>query len=110
MEFHLGNNCAEALALAARISPDLILLDILLPDIDGLTLCETLKQQPALRPVPIAMMSAHDSQATRQLARAAGAVEFFSKPFNLALFKSRVKQLLLTPPLDRLELCEAEAR
>lgn len=97
MEFHLAGTCAEALAVATRVVPDLILLDLLLPDVDGLTLCEGLKRLPALRQVPIVMMSAHDSPATRQLAQAAGAVEFFSKPFSLVGFKARVRQLLLAP-------------
>ena len=94
MEFFVAGNCAEAMELAVRVSPDLILLDLLLPDVDGLTLCEGLKSLPATREVPIALMSAHSSDATRQLAQAAGAVEFFAKPFNLATFRARVWQLL----------------
>lgn len=97
-EFHFAGSCAEALAKTKQIRPDLILLDILLPDVDGLTLCEALRKMPHLRQVPISMISAHDSSSTRQLAAAAGATEFFKKPFNLAIFKARVKQLLRPPP------------
>lgn len=94
VEVHIAGNCAEALVKAREVVPDLILLDILLPDVDGLTLCQAIKQVPGFSHIPIAMMSAHTSDPTRRLASAAGAVEFFPKPFNLADFKARVKWLL----------------
>lgn len=109
VEFHTATSCAEALAKAESVRPDLILLDILLPDVDGLTLCEGLRQLPATRHVPIAMMSAHDSGRTRQLALVAGANEFFSKPLKLADFKEKVRQLLLHPPAQSEESSAAVA-
>jgi DNA-binding response OmpR family regulator len=95
---HCAHNGAEALALVRRVTPDLILLDVMLPDVDGLTLCEALRQMPGLRRVPIAMISAHDSAVTRRLAEAAGANEYFTKPFNLTAFKDAVRRLLASFP------------
>lgn len=106
IEIHTAGDGAEALAKAEAVRPDLILLDILLPDVDGLTLCEALKQATATRLVPIVVMSAHDSETTRQLARAAGAVEFFRKPFPLAAFTSAVKRLMFDAPVPQFQPCD----
>lgn len=89
----LASNFAAAL-VAAQSRPDLILLDLMLPDVDGLSLCEALKTQPALVDAPVWIISAAHSQPMREIARAAGAEEFFSKPIDLNALKTRLQQRL----------------
>lgn len=97
-EVSVAASFAEAMTQAARMRPDLILLDIMLPDVDGLSLCEALKTEPALVEAPVWIISAAHSQTTRDIARASGAVEFFSKPVDFKLLKSRVSEWLRLPP------------
>jgi len=97
-EVSVAASFAEAMTQAGRIRPDLILLDIMLPDVDGLSLCEALKTEPALVEAPIWIISAAHSQTTRDIARASGAVEFFSKPVDFKLLKTRVAEWLHLPP------------
>lgn len=85
-EVLVAGNFATAM-LIAQPPPDLILLDIMLPDVDGLTLCEALKAQPELVRAPIWIVSAAHSDTTRELARRYGASEFFAKPIDLAALK-----------------------
>jgi DNA-binding response OmpR family regulator len=96
-ELLVAHNFAAAMQ-AARTPPDLILLDIMLPDVDGLTLCEALKAQPALLHAPIWMVSGAHSPLTRQIAQQYGAAEFFSKPIDLPAFKSRFLEWLRSFP------------
>ena len=89
---------AQAMMQAGKVRPDLILMDIMLPDVDGLSLCEALKSEPALVDAPIWMISAAHSPTIREIARASGATEFFSKPIDLKLLKARVEEWLHAPP------------
>ena len=97
-EVSVAASFAEAMTQAGRMRPDLILLDIMLPDVDGLSLCEALKSEPALVDAPIWIVSAAHSQTTREIAKASGASEFFSKPIDLKLLKARVEEWLHAPP------------
>lgn len=92
-EVVVAGNFASAM-LAAQVQPDLILLDIMLPDVDGLSLCEALKGQPQLIKAPVWIVSAAKSQATRDIARAAGATEFFEKPIDLLALKACFREWL----------------
>lgn len=89
----VASNFAAAM-VAAQSRPDLILLDLMLPDVDGLSLCEALKTQPALVDAPVWIISAAHSQPMREIARAAGAEEFFSKPIDLNALKTRLQRWL----------------
>jgi DNA-binding response OmpR family regulator len=85
-EVLVAGNFAAAM-LVTQPPPDLILLDIMLPDVDGLTLCEALKARPALVRAPIWIVSAAHSDTTRELAYRYGASEFFAKPIDFTAFK-----------------------
>lgn len=80
-----------ALETALAKHPDLILLDLLLPEIDGVDLCHELKAHPATRKIPVIFLTTanHDEDVTR--AFNAGAVDFVTKPFNQAELKARVR-------------------
>jgi len=92
-EFLIANDGVQALSQARQFKPDLILLDILLPDLDGLSVCEILRRQPATKKIPIIFMSALSSEVTRRTA-SMRADDFFTKPLDLPRFEQRVNELL----------------
>jgi len=87
----------EALSVLERHSPDLILLDIMMPDVDGYQLAAKIKGNPATHDIPIAMISGLDDRNSRMLAQRAGADAFFTKPMGRAEICERVKKLLASP-------------
>ena len=89
-----ATNSTDALNQAWEHSPDVILTDLLLPDLDGLTLCEILQRQEATRKIPIIMITALGSDVTRYSAQIAGAVEFFTKPLDFERLKKTLHSLL----------------
>jgi DNA-binding response OmpR family regulator len=98
-EFIVANDGVQALSQARQLKPDLILLDILLPDIDGLSVCEILRRQPATKKIPIIFMSALTSEVTRRTV-AMQADDFFTKPLNLELLQRRITDLLQREPVS----------
>lgn len=82
-----------ALELASRRTPDLVVLDIRLPDIDGFEVCERLRAMPLIQNVPIVFVSANSSAADRQRAKAVGGTEFLSKPCPSSLLLGTIKAL-----------------
>ena len=80
----------EGLALAARIVPDLILLDIRLPEIDGLTVCRCLKNTPELASIPIIMLTAKGEENDIVLGLEMGADDYISKPYSSKVLAARI--------------------
>ena len=91
----------EARALAAEHSPDLILLDVLMPGEDGYATCELLKQQSLTSEIPVIFISALTDTSSKVRGLEVGGVDFISKPFEkaevLARFFGALRQK--TPPL-----------
>jgi DNA-binding response OmpR family regulator len=85
---------AEALKKARAQMPDLILLDLMLPELDGFAVCEILRRDPATAQIPIIMLTAVSSELARLNGLAAGADEYLTKPFSPRQVVSRVKELL----------------
>jgi DNA-binding response OmpR family regulator len=73
---------AEALAEAGRRAPSLVLLDLMLPDLDGFEICRRLKSDARTASSPVIMLTALDKQESRQLGLSCGAVEYLTKPFD----------------------------
>ena len=90
-EFELAANGVEALALAARWLPDLILLDVMMPEMDGFEVCRRLRASPANANVPIIMVTALDDNASRLEGIQAGADDFITKPYNRTELSARVR-------------------
>jgi len=99
----------KAIADAADISPDLILLDLIMPDIDGFEVCRYLKSDPRTRHIPIIFVTAKKDQATESQGFQLGAVDYITKPFNPVVIKARIRnQLELKGHRDSLELLVLE--
>ena len=96
-EFIVASNGVQALSQARQFKPDLILLDILLPDLDGLSVCEILRRQPATKRISVIFMSALSGDVTRRTA-ALHAEDFFTKPLNLERLERRINDLLHPEP------------
>ena len=85
---------AAALSLARSRQPDLILLDMLLPDISGIAVCRRLKSDPATRDIPVVMITAARDAAARREALRAGADDFLPKPVDETMLLARIRSLL----------------
>jgi two-component system phosphate regulon response regulator PhoB len=85
---------AEALAKARSGAPSLILLDVMLPEIDGLELCKMLRRDPATAEVPIIMLTAKAAELDRVVGLELGADDYVTKPFSPRELVLRVKKLL----------------
>ena len=80
----------EALHKARCRRPDAIVLDLLLPDLDGLTLCEILRRQPSTRGTPIIMINGVSTTATLHTAKLAGVCAFLGKPLDFEKLKAQL--------------------
>ena len=99
-EFLVANDGVQALSQARQFKPDLILLDILLPDLDGLSVCEILRRQPATKRIPVIFMSALSGDVTKRTA-SMHAYDFFTKPLDLARMERRIADLLHCEPAEK---------
>ncbi|MBN1487628.1 MAG: response regulator [Anaerolineae bacterium] len=93
-KLELASNGTKALSMAVEIMPDLILLDVMMPDIDGFEVCKRLRANPLLAEVPIIMVTALDDQESKLQGIKAGADDFVSKPFDRTELRARVKTIL----------------
>lgn len=91
----------EALEAVAADEPDLVLLDIDMPRLDGISVCERLKAHPTRRLIPIVILTASNDRGTRLRGIAAGADDFLSKPFDAKELLVRARVLLRQRALNR---------
>ena len=84
----------EALAQAVSALPQLIVLDVMMPGLDGLGALRQLKENPATRDIPVVVLSAKGHALTRVEAEAAGAVLFLAKPFSPNQLIGEVQKIL----------------
>lgn len=84
----------EALKQAREVLPDLIVLDLMLPEVDGLEVCKILRRDPATANVPIVMLTAKASELDRILGLELGADDYVTKPFSPRELVLRIKRLL----------------
>jgi DNA-binding response OmpR family regulator len=92
-------NGEEALRKAQQFLPDLVLLDVMLGELDGLTICEILRHQPATTNIPIIIMTAASGQLMRLHGLSAGATDFINKPFQSKELLQRIQKVLRETPL-----------
>jgi DNA-binding response OmpR family regulator len=84
----------SALQEAGRLLPDLILLDVMMPGMDGFEVCRHLREDPRLAEVPVIMVTALDDRESRLQGIQSGADDFISKPFNRTELRTRVQTIL----------------
>ncbi|HEY4339708.1 MAG TPA: EAL domain-containing protein [Steroidobacteraceae bacterium] len=94
LEVSAHGNGAEALAAALSGNPAIVLLDVDMPGLDGYAVCRRLRAEPRFANVPIVMVTGHEDSAAIDLAFAAGATDFISKPVNWALLPRRLGYIL----------------
>lgn len=87
----------SALAAVADEQPDLILLDIMLPRMDGYNICQIVRKNMAYRDLPIIMLSGKDGLFDRMRGKLAGSTEYMTKPFDSAELVQMVKRYLDSP-------------
>ena len=85
---------ASALELVRTHRPELVVLDIMMPGLDGFEVCKKIKADPAYRDTKIVMLTAKTKAADIQAGLAAGADAYFTKPFKIAELSAKIKQLL----------------
>lgn len=90
-EVILADSGGLALEICRKDAPDLLLLDILMPDLDGLEVCRELKADPATQGIPIIFITAQGTPHEETAALSMGAVDFITKPVNPSVVRARVK-------------------
>ncbi|MCD7938090.1 MAG: response regulator, partial [Tannerellaceae bacterium] len=86
----------EALQMIEKTKPDLILSDNIMPGMDGIKLCKTIKNNPATSYIPFIIMSAESSLPKIKESYSAGADDYLPKPFEISLLKTRIENLIKT--------------
>lgn len=89
----------QALALARNETPDIAILDLMLPGIDGLEVCRLLKQSPETAALPIIMLTAKGDEIDRVIGLELGADDYMAKPFSQRELAARIKAVLRRPAL-----------
>lgn len=84
----------EALKKARSLLPDLILLDLMLPELDGFAVCEVLRRDPNTASVPVIILTAMSSQLARLTGLEVGANDFITKPFSSKDLLARIESAL----------------
>ncbi len=90
----IAKNGAEALRKAREVSPDILILDVMMPEMNGYEVCQTIKSDPDLRKTFVLMLSAKGQETEREQGKEVGADEYFVKPFNPSELVARIKNVL----------------
>jgi DNA-binding response OmpR family regulator len=84
----------DGLAKLAGERPDLIVLDVMMPGIDGFTVCRRVRTDPRFASIPVILLTAKGQESDRERGLAAGATEFMSKPYSPSELVRRVREIL----------------
>jgi CheY-like chemotaxis protein len=96
-EYHVMEACngEEAIVVARTQKPDLILMDIMMPNIDGYMACYTIKSDPELKKIPVIMLTGINHELNKKLGQRFGADGYLTKPFNLQELQDMIEKFLL---------------
>lgn len=93
-ETHLARDGRDGINQALVKSPDIVVLDLMLPVLDGLTVCRQLRSEPATRDVLVVMLTAKSEETDEVVGFAMGADDYVTKPFSIKVLLERIKALL----------------
>jgi len=106
-EVHTTGNGTEALSMARELKPDLIILDVMLPGIDGFEVCRILRREMS---TPVLMLTARDDEIDRVVGLEVGADDYLAKPFSMRELIARVKAMLRRVRLIHEEIDKQEGK
>jgi len=89
-----ASNGLEALQIVRAKHPDLVLMDVMMPHVDGFEACRAIKQDPSTRLIPVVLITSLNDSASRIRGIDVGADDFVSKPFNAHELRARIRSLL----------------
>ena len=87
----IANNGEKALEIAAEHTPDLILLDVMMPGMDGLEVCRRLKSNPQTKHIPVIFLTAQSEEGAEEFGLDLGAVDYITKPFSIPIAMARIR-------------------
>jgi putative two-component system response regulator len=93
-EFCSTDRATEALSLASAFQPDVVLLDVVMPELNGLDVLSAIRARPLLQHIPVVMLTASEDRATKCEALARGATDFLGKPVDPSELVSRIRNAL----------------
>lgn len=99
-ELLFARNGEEAVQLAESAVPDLIVMDMMLPGLDGFETTRRILAQPALARIPIVALTARTADFDEHRAREAGCVDYITKPYRIEHLRARLAPYLREPPAD----------
>jgi CheY-like chemotaxis protein len=96
-EYHVMEACngEEAIFIARTQKPDLILMDIMMPNIDGYMACYIIKSDPELKEIPVIMLTGINHELNKKLGMGFGADGYLTKPFNFQELQDMIEKFLL---------------
>jgi two-component system, OmpR family, alkaline phosphatase synthesis response regulator PhoP len=89
-----ATNGIEALKKAQTVAPDLIIMDVMMPELDGFAVCETLRSNPATAHIPVLLLTGLCSHISRLVGYESGCTDYVIKPFDADQLVSKVETLL----------------
>lgn len=93
-DVYFAKSGREGLAILPTVNPDIILLDIMMPDMDGFAVCEQIKKEPHWKETPIIFISAQGADEDETKGLELGAIDYITKPFSPAIVRARIKNHL----------------
>lgn len=95
-EVFVANDGQECLSLVQKARPDLILLDVMMPRLDGYATCELLKQDPQANQIPVIFLTAKAQDVDRKKGLALGGIGYLTKPFDPTTLCQRIRSIMET--------------
>ena len=109
-DVHFANNGKEALEKIPAVGPDLIILDVMMPEMDGYEVCHKLRDLPQFALTPVIMLTALSSDEDKIKGYQMGADDYLTKPFSLKVLKARVASILGRSDAVKVEVAPSPAQ